>query len=230
MLALGIALRLVQLAAVYRIGYLYPRLKSGWAVESYTLLRLALQHINDDPNVLPNDTLDYVPFDTTTILASGSPRATSSKALSGAINLLQESRVSNGTNIVGILGTGYSRTIEPSAVYTSLYRKPMVSPGSVSPSTALITKREFPFLLRSVASLKDSIVGLVAALSRFGWSNVAVLNSQGAFGREVFEFFYTMCEQYGIAIAYTGTHPRKATEAQLCALLLYPSLPAPALR
>lgn len=197
LLAIGV---LAESGGGYNIGYLYPRQPVEWAVESYTLFRLALSRINADSSILTNHTLGHVLYDT---------RESASDALLGAITLLSD------PSVIGLLGTAYSATIEAPSVYATLRKKPIVSPGSTSPSEELVTKRSFPSLIRSVANERDALVGLATAIADFGWRHVAVLGSQGAFGRDVYGQFRKHADCLGVQVVYHGSHPRFPSDAQL---------------
>ena len=184
------------------LGVLWPFYNRGWAVESFAMMRLAMHNVNNDPHILPQHNLSLEMYDTAT---SGNHR--SSTALAGAIMHLQR------PDVVGIIGTGYSVTVEAPSVYSSLVSKPIVCPASVSPSSALVYKQEIPFLVRSVVSQRRPLRGLVAACVDFGWRHVAVLTSQGSFGRDMWNVFQELAQTNNVHIAYYGNHPRQVSDA-----------------
>jgi ABC-type branched-subunit amino acid transport system substrate-binding protein len=126
-----------------RLGYLYPFGVSEWRVESFSMFLLALRHVNADPNILPNHTLGFVAFDTA---------GQATRALTGAIAMRR--------HVVGFVGTAFSSSVRPTAVFASSERIPMVSPGSTSPS--LGDKRELQFLLRTASNEIGAMHGLLS--------------------------------------------------------------------
>ena len=47
-----------------KLGYLYRFSPSNWAVESLSQFKLALKHVNDDPELIPGYNLSFVAYDT----------------------------------------------------------------------------------------------------------------------------------------------------------------------
>jgi hypothetical protein len=165
--------------------------------------------VNADSTILPSDTLEFTAFDTDGQL---------SKALGGAVSLLDD------PEMIGLVGTAYTRSLEPSAIYASQMTKPIISPGSQSPEfvnkdpdVLLRGKPGIPYLMRTIESQGGSIRGMVAAIKEFGWANVGLLGTRDQFGDAVFDLFQEEATTHGINIvdyvsAATGETANQLTQ------------------
>ena len=166
------------------------------------MFRLAIEHVNADPTILPNKTLSFTAVD------SGGQE---SSALGAAMSLVTD------PDVIGLIGTAYSSTLPAPAMYSSHMIRPIISPGSTSPS--LVNKRGFLFAMRIVASEYNALVGLLVIAHSFGWRHVAAIGTSGAFGDAMFFLLSEQCARLNISVVTYATHPRNpsAREAQQAA-------------
>jgi ABC-type branched-subunit amino acid transport system substrate-binding protein len=192
-------------SATLKIGYLYPFSSSTWTLESFTMFRLAIEHVNANASVLANDTLSF---------AAVSSGGLEHVAYAAAQTLLSDSAV------VGLAGIGYSSAFSAPAMLASSLAKPLVSPGAGSPG--LSDKVPFPYGLRTYASVYDRIVGLVAIVRDLGWTHLAAIGTRDDYGEAVYSVLQEQCELQGVSIVQYASHERKPSahslEAAACTI------------
>ena len=160
-----------------KLGFLWPLSQpsnkiNAWAAEAFSLLKLALKHVNERPDVLPEHKLSFEACNT-----EASSEERSRVAYVCTLDLLEDE------DIVGLVGTGYSSNLLAPAILSSVSDKPIISPASTDPAFA--SKVVYPLLLRSVASRADRVRGLAAAIIDLGWQNIAVISTMNNLGTTV---------------------------------------------
>ena len=180
-----------------------PLEESAWSVESYSMFRLAISHVNANPVILPNHTLASLKFDT---------KGSESDALLGASNLLSHK------DVVGLCGTASSGSIASAAVYASLRERPMISPASTSPLYVDKQARSMSYLLRTIEAQTEAILGLIAMVRESGWHHLAVFYSRHDYGEAVYDYFSNALPAT-ITISFRGEHTYKAPAEEIVRLM-----------
>jgi hypothetical protein len=150
-----------------RLAGFYP-MTGSWpgGVSVRPAVEMALQDVNADPNVLPNTTLEVIPYDSACSQTEGVRQL-----IAAHYAYVNRQRGSADPPFVGVLGAGCSRTCEAMQQVSNVLRYPTISFACSSPS--LSNKRAFPQFLRT--TLPDTQVVSVwkALCDHYGWRRVA---------------------------------------------------------
>ena len=152
--------------SVVDIACLYPSDSTGLESEAaIDAIELAVQHINDDPDVLPDYTLKV------TYRNSGCDNLI---GLASFFEFLQE-HVS-GVNYQAILGALCSVVTGPVAEFGELYNISTVSYGSTSPT--LTNTERYPLLLLGTPSDINTVSGQLLFIRQHNFRRVAIISQQ----------------------------------------------------
>ncbi|RDD39883.1 Gamma-aminobutyric acid type B receptor subunit 2 [Trichoplax sp. H2] len=143
------------------IGGLFPLNDSEWVGTNRILLatQLAVQHVNEDPTLLPDYKLKLIWNGTKSSVPYG-------------LKILYE-YVYHAPKKIMLLGSGYSSVTEPIAETSKLWNLVQFSYGATSPS--LSDKKKFPFFLRTIPSDASMNGPRVALLKAFQWKKVGLI-------------------------------------------------------
>jgi hypothetical protein len=120
------------------LGFVYEQRATTVLVESSSLFRLAVAHVNEDGGLGCGVNLTYVAVD-------GEGEAFT--LLNVGIQLLLHR---DELRLIGLVGTAHGRALRPLAMLSSTQELPILSPGSSGSS--LYDKSDMPYLLRATAS------------------------------------------------------------------------------
>ena len=154
-------------SATYKIGFIYPQTQEGWAIESHTMLKLAIADVGAS-GVLPVNT-SLVCTERSSIGGRRGTIGDEGAAFSAASEMFSD------PEMVGLIGTAYSSALHAPAMLASHLHKPIVSPSSTAISLA--DKTDKPFLLRTIGSAMAELETILDTIVALGWSTIGCVAS-----------------------------------------------------
>nr|XP_033799951.1 vomeronasal type-2 receptor 26-like [Geotrypetes seraphini] len=180
-LILGSVLQLRQSSGIAKSKFtkkpnpIYQGMTSLQTYKDYLAFIFAIEEINNNPNLLPNITLGFHIYDST---------SNAYRALHGAMSILsgrqEEEPIPNysckrkGT-LIGFLGEKASDISATVARLTMIYWYPQISYGSTDPN--FNDRIQFPAFYRTIPNELSQNAGVVQLLKHFGWNWVGIIVS-----------------------------------------------------
>ncbi|XP_077988172.1 gamma-aminobutyric acid type B receptor subunit 2-like [Glandiceps talaboti] len=130
----------------------------GWGIRP--AIELALEHVNQRPDIIPGYTLNWIVNDTW-----GNP---------GVGSMIFVEHISQPPTKLMILGPTYSSATKPVAEVAHHYNLVQVSPSATSPEFS--DRANFPMFFRTIQSDLSHNPPRVALLKYFGWRKVATIH------------------------------------------------------
>eukprot|EP01130_Rhizamoeba_saxonica_P005436 TRINITY_DN2176_c0_g1_i1.p1 TRINITY_DN2176_c0_g1~~TRINITY_DN2176_c0_g1_i1.p1 ORF type:complete len:1107 (-),score=219.59 TRINITY_DN2176_c0_g1_i1:20-3340(-) len=171
------------------IGGLFPGPASPVRLIVEPAFRMAVEHINADPDLLPNHELVPIVMD-----SACNPSAAVTEFLSVVEGYYND--CSNKTNIAGIIGPACSEASE--AVSRLGFPIPVLSYGSTSPSLSSTT--DFPYFVRTVPSDLGQIDALIDIIKNIGITKLYLLYGPQQIHVQFAQFFNIYCREQNITI------------------------------
>ncbi|XP_022535535.2 extracellular calcium-sensing receptor-like [Astyanax mexicanus] len=166
-------------------------------------MRLAIDEINNNTDLLPNHTLGYRIFD------SCATPVTAQRAVLAVLNdqeSAQSSTCSGGGPLLGIIGeSGSSQSIVVSRTMET-FKIPMIS--YFSTCSCLSDRKQFPTFFRVVPSDDYQVKAVAQLLRRFGWTWIGVVTEDHDYGRFALQGLKREIENTDICLAYHEMIPK----------------------
>ncbi|XP_025965727.2 taste receptor type 1 member 1 isoform X2 [Dromaius novaehollandiae] len=171
----------------------------------FQAMRFTVEEINNSSTLLPNVTLGYEIYDTCSESANtyATLRALAQKG-QHSIEMLRafqryESRA------VAVIGPDSTKLALTTAAILSLFLVPEISYEASLETLSL--KQLYPSFLRTIPSDRQQVKAIMLLLQRFGWTWVALLGSDNAYGRSGMEALHELLSAGDICVAYQGIIP-----------------------
>uniref|UniRef100_A0A8C1EKF6 G-protein coupled receptors family 3 profile domain-containing protein n=1 Tax=Cyprinus carpio carpio TaxID=630221 RepID=A0A8C1EKF6_CYPCA len=173
-------------------------LKSHFIYMLSTLMKFAVEEINNSTTLLPNVSLGYEIFD----------HCSNTRNFHSVLNFISKNgsirpkeKLNNyQSKVIALTGPyGSSRTITVAPLIT-MDLIPMVNYGATS--YVLSDKLQYPSFVRTNPSNKDLIEMIIHIIRWFGWNWVAFLGSQDDYSTDGLKLFNKYINNTGICLAY----------------------------
>ncbi|XP_076028146.1 taste receptor type 1 member 1 [Genypterus blacodes] len=173
-------------------------------------MRFAVEEINNGSGgspVLPGVTLGYQMYDICSKPAS----------ILATLDLLEQQQHQRGGGAseaahraVAVIGPdSSSKSFTPAALLGTHYIPQIAYEAS---NEMLSNKFLYPSFFRTIPSDKNQVTAMLQLLVRFGWTWVALLGSDNAYGLQGMQSLSQQAPHYGICIAYQGVIPARTDE------------------
>ncbi|XP_040444227.1 taste receptor type 1 member 1 isoform X2 [Falco naumanni] len=168
-------------------------------------MRFAVEEINNSSALLPNVTLGY------------DIRATCSEAANLRAVLHALARKGGQEvgalppfhryepDVVAVIGPDSTRLALTAAAVLGIFLVPQVSYKASLETLSL--KRFYPSFLRTIPSDRQQVKAIFLLLQQFGWTWVALLGSDNAYGRDGLDALYKLLIASNVCVAYRGIIP-----------------------
>ena len=117
----------------------------------------------------------------------------------------------SSSSLIAVVGAGNSEISVAVNRVLSAFNIPQI--GFASTSRFLSEKLRFPSFFRTVPPDTYQVQGLIALFQKFSWSYVALLVSDGDYGRPLAESFRSSAKKEGICITYEHLVPFKVKKS-----------------
>ncbi|NWU51237.1 TS1R1 protein, partial [Dromas ardeola] len=107
--------------------------------------------------------------------------------------------------VVAVIGPDSTRLALTTAAILSVFLIPEISYEATLETLSL--KRFYPSFLRTIPSDKQQVKAIFLLLQRFGWTWVALLASDNAYGRDGLDALYKLLTASDVCVAYRGIIP-----------------------
>ncbi|XP_074017653.1 taste receptor type 1 member 1 [Numenius arquata] len=168
-------------------------------------MRFAVEEINNSSSLLPNVTLGYDIHDTCSEPANlhATLRALAGKG-SRQVQVLPTFRRYQ-PQAVAVIGPDSTRLALTTAAILGVFLVPEISYEATLETLSL--KRFYPSFLRTIPSDRQQVKAIFLLLQRFGWTWVALLGSDNAYGRDGLDALYKLLAASDVCVAYRGIIP-----------------------
>uniref|UniRef100_A0A8C3JL38 Taste 1 receptor member 1 n=1 Tax=Calidris pygmaea TaxID=425635 RepID=A0A8C3JL38_9CHAR len=168
-------------------------------------MRFAVEEINNSSGLLPNVTLGYDIHDTCSEPANlhATLRALVEKG-GRQVRVLPTFRRYR-PQAVAVIGPDSSRLALTTAAVLGAFLVPEISYEATLET--LSVKRFYPSFLRTIPSDRQQVKAIFLLLQRFGWTWVALLGSDNAYGRDGLDALYKLLAASDVCVAYQGIIP-----------------------
>ncbi|XP_007943697.1 taste receptor type 1 member 3 [Orycteropus afer afer] len=177
-------------------------------------VKMAVEEINNRPDLLPGLRLGYDLFDTCAEpLVAMKPSLVflakaGSRDIAAYCNYTQYQ-----PRVLAVIGPYSSELALITGKFFSFFLMPQVSYGA---STDRLSNREmFPSFFRTVPSDRVQLAAMVELLLAFGWNWVAAVGSDDEYGRQGLSIFSSLASARGICIAHEGLVPLPHRQSML---------------
>ncbi|NXN95382.1 TS1R1 protein, partial [Rhinopomastus cyanomelas] len=109
---------------------------------------------------------------------------------------------------VAVIGPDSTQLAMTTAAILGVFLVPEISYEASSATLSL--KRFYPSFLRTIPSDGQQVKAIFMLLQRFGWTWVALLGSDNAYGRDSLDVLYKLLTTSDVCVAYRGTIPTDA--------------------
>ncbi|NXG85365.1 TS1R1 protein, partial [Stercorarius parasiticus] len=107
--------------------------------------------------------------------------------------------------VVAVIGPDSTRLALTTAAVLSVFLIPEISYEATVETLSL--KRFYPSFLRTIPSDRQQVKAIFLLLQRFGWTWVALLGSDNAYGRDGLDALYKLLTASDVCVAYRGIIP-----------------------
>ncbi|XP_074883185.1 taste receptor type 1 member 1 [Buteo buteo] len=168
-------------------------------------MRFAVEEINNSSTLLPNVTLGYDIHDTCSEPASlhATLRALARKG-GREVEVLPTFRHYE-PEVVAIIGPDSTRLAVTTAAILGIFLVPEISYEASLATLSL--KRFYPSFLRTIPSDRQQVKAIFLLLQQFGWTWVALLGSDNAYGRDGLHALHKLLTTSDVCVAYQGIIP-----------------------
>ncbi|XP_032849132.2 taste receptor type 1 member 1 [Tyto alba] len=168
-------------------------------------MRFAVEEINNSSTLLPNVTLGYDIHDTCSEPASlhATLRALARKGKKEVEVLPNFGRYE--PEVVAVIGPDSTQLALTTAAILGVFLMPEISYEASLEMLSL--KRFYPSFLRTIPSDRQQVKAIFLLLRQFGWSWVALLGSDNAYGRDGLDALYKLLTASDMCVAYRGIIP-----------------------
>ncbi|KAM9630159.1 taste receptor type 1 member 1 [Morphnus guianensis] len=168
-------------------------------------MRFAVEEINNSSTLLPNVTLGYDIHDTCSEPASlhATLRALARKG-GREVEVLPTFRRYE-PEAVAIIGPDSTRLAVTTAAILGIFLVPEISYEASLATLSL--KRLYPSFLRTIPSDRQQVKAIFLLLQQFGWTWVALLGSDNAYGRDGLDALHKLLTTSDMCVAYQGIIP-----------------------
>uniref|UniRef100_A0A663DTB9 Taste 1 receptor member 1 n=1 Tax=Aquila chrysaetos chrysaetos TaxID=223781 RepID=A0A663DTB9_AQUCH len=168
-------------------------------------MRFAVEEINNSSTLLPNVTLGYDIHDTCSEPASlhATLRALARKGGREVEVLPTFHRYE--PEAVAIIGPDSTRLAVTTAAILGIFLVPEISYEASLATLSL--KRFYPSFLRTIPSDRQQVKAIFLLLQQFGWTWVALLGSDNAYGRDGLNALHKLLTTSDVCVAYQGIIP-----------------------
>ncbi|XP_052649333.1 taste receptor type 1 member 1 [Harpia harpyja] len=168
-------------------------------------MRFAVEEINNSSTLLPNVTLGYDIHDTCSEPASlhATLRALARKG-GREVEVLPTFRRYE-PEAVAIIGPDSTRLAVTTAAILGIFLVPEISYEASLATLSL--KRLYPSFLRTIPSDRQQVKAIFLLLQHFGWTWVALLGSDNAYGRDGLDALHKLLTTSDVCVAYQGIIP-----------------------
>ncbi|PKU35050.1 taste receptor type 1 member 1 [Limosa lapponica baueri] len=168
-------------------------------------MRFAVEEINNSSGLLPNVTLGYDIYDTCSEPANlhATLRALARKG--GRQVQVLPTFCRYQPQAVAVIGPDSTRLALTTAAILGVFLVPEISYEATLETLSL--KRFYPSFLRTIPSDRQQVKAIFLLLQRFGWTWVALLGSDNAYGRDSLDALYKLLAASDVCVAYRGIIP-----------------------
>uniref|UniRef100_A0A8B9MP18 Taste 1 receptor member 1 n=1 Tax=Accipiter nisus TaxID=211598 RepID=A0A8B9MP18_9AVES len=168
-------------------------------------MRFAVEEINNSSTLLPNITLGYDIHDTCSEPASlhATLRALARKG-GREVEVLPAFRHYE-PEAVAIIGPDSTHLAVTTAAILGIFLVPEISYEASLATLSL--KRFYPSFLRTIPSDRQQVKAIFLLLQQFGWTWVALLGSDNAYGRDGLHALHKLLTTSDVCVAYQGIIP-----------------------
>ena len=166
-----------------------------FGVDLVEAMLFAIDHINADPNLLPNLTLGYDIHDTCLIESIG---------LEEALSLVQPSQCQVNSSshfpILGIVGAAASRVTVPVAGLGRLFKVPQISYASTSTDLSNQRKEKYTYFFRTVVPDNIQARAQIDLVLHFNWNHISIVYSDNSYGNRGRGEIVSVAREKGVCV------------------------------
>ncbi|XP_065711020.1 taste receptor type 1 member 1 isoform X1 [Patagioenas fasciata] len=166
-------------------------------------MRFAVQEINNSSALLPNVTLGCDIHDTCSEPAN--LHATLHALARGRQVQVLPALQRYEPEAVAVIGPDSTQLALTTAAILGVFLVPQISYEASLETLSL--KRLYPAFLRTIPSDRQQVKAIFLLLQRFGWTWVALLGSDNAYGRDGLDALYELLSTSDVCVAYRGIIP-----------------------
>ncbi|XP_039420070.1 LOW QUALITY PROTEIN: taste receptor type 1 member 1, partial [Corvus cornix cornix] len=168
-------------------------------------LRFAVEEINNSSTLLPNVTLGYDIYDTCSEPANFHATLCALARKGRQDVQVLPSFQHYEPQAVAVIGPDSTQLALTTAAVLSLFLVPEISYEASTETLSL--KRLYPSFLRTIPSDRQQVKAIFLLLQHFGWTWVALLGSNNAYGRAGLDALHELLTASNVCVAYRGTIP-----------------------
>ncbi|XP_054078157.1 taste receptor type 1 member 1 [Rissa tridactyla] len=168
-------------------------------------MRFAVEEINNSSSLLPNITLGYDIHDTCSEAANLHATLCTLIRKGGRQVEVLPTFHRYEPEVVAVIGPDSTRLALTTAAILGVFLVPEISYEATLETLSL--KRFYPSFLRTIPSDRQQVKAIFLLLQRFGWTWVALLGSDNAYGRDGLNALYKLLTASDVCVAYRGIIP-----------------------
>ncbi|XP_061576357.1 extracellular calcium-sensing receptor-like [Cololabis saira] len=164
-------------------------------------MKLAVEEINQSPELLPNYTLGYKIFD------SCAHSLTSQRAALAVLNSLSEddSPMCSGASLLAVIGESSSTQSIVVSRILQPFRIPMIS--YFSSCACLTDRKKYPTFFRVIPNDDYQVKAIAQLLLHFNWTWVGIIRGDHEYGRFAVQGLLRELQGTGVCVAYQEMIP-----------------------